>query len=108
MLNARAEFEKLVASIGPVKAAEISLGRCERYTTNPGSHVVVQLPVGFTPKKLESILVLLDREYDDGYGRQYLFGTIWFQDGTWATRREYDGSEWWEHHALPELPAELR
>ena len=41
-------------------------------------------------------------EYNDGYGSQELFGTIWMTDGTWYTRGEYDGSEWWEHHACPD------
>jgi hypothetical protein len=41
-------------------------------------------------------------EYSDGYGGQQLFGTIWMLDGTWWTRGEYDGSEWWQHHVCPE------
>ena len=49
----------------------------------------------------------LDFEYDSGYGGQELFGTVWFEDNTWATRGEYDGSEWWEAHYLPDIPKEL-
>jgi len=43
-------------------------------------------------------------EYDSSYGMQMLYGTIWFTDGTWAEREEYDGSEWWVHRARPEAP----
>ena len=50
----------------------------------------------------------LDFEYNAGYGTQQLFGTIWFQDGSWATRGEYDGAEWWQHHIRPEIPENLR
>jgi hypothetical protein len=32
---------------------------------------------------------------------------IWFKDGSWATRGEYDGSEWWEYHKLPQVPTYL-
>ena len=46
----------------------------------------------------------LDRNYDSGYGSQCLFGTLWFADGSWATRGEYDGSEWWTINKLPKLP----
>ena len=48
--------------------------------------------------------VLDDYEYDSGYGTQKLFGTVWFKDGTWATRNEYDGSEHWKRYKRPELP----
>lgn len=48
-------------------------------------------------------LVSLDFEYDNGYGGQELFGIIVFTDGTWLTRGEYDGSEWWAYHACPTM-----
>ena len=47
--------------------------------------------------KLEEVLPLLDFEYDDGFGMQELFGYIWYTDGTWSERVEYDGSEWWKY-----------
>ena len=48
--------------------------------------------------KLENVL------YDSGFGIQELFGTIWYTDGTWSERGEYDGSEWWEHRKRPKIP----
>lgn len=54
--------------------------------------------------KLEDVIKHLDFEYDDGYGSQEIDGTIWYSDGTWSDRREYDGSEWWEHQICPSLP----
>ena len=53
---------------------------------------------------LEEVLPLLDFEYDDGLGGQWLFGHIWYADGTWSDRCEYDGSEWWEHKVCPPIP----
>lgn len=53
---------------------------------------------------LDEVLPRLDFEYDNGYGRQELEGTVWYSDGTWSERGEYDGSEWWEHHESPSLP----
>ena len=52
----------------------------------------------------QNFLNLLDFEYDNGYGGQELFGTIWYKDGTWSGRGEYDGSEWWKYHKVPEIP----
>jgi hypothetical protein len=54
---------------------------------------------------LEEVLPKLDFDYNDGYGSQELLGTIWFSDGTWSEREEYDGSEWWEYRlGCPDLP----
>ena len=65
------------------------------------------LTTGNTKEDLENFLNDIDKDYDSGYGGQELFGTIWYKDGTWSTRGEYDGSEWWENHICPEIPKEL-
>lgn len=56
---------------------------------------------------LEQVLPQLDFEYDAGYGGQFLFGYIWYADGTWSERGEYDGSEWWEHKEIPKKDINL-
>ena len=53
---------------------------------------------------LAEVLPLMDFEYDAGYGSQELFGTIWYSDGTWSDREEYDGSEHWVYRKCPPLP----
>jgi hypothetical protein len=60
-----------------------------------------------TGSDLNTFLERLNFEYDDGYGRQELDGTIWYKDGTYSERAEYDGSEWWEHRAVPQIPERL-
>lgn len=32
---------------------------------------------------------------------------IWFKDGTWGERYEYDGAECWEYKKCPPVPDEL-
>jgi len=64
-----------------------------------GMHIPTSGPAYNLRKKLNV-------EYDSGYGGQQLFGTIWMVDGTWWTRGEYDGSEWWQHHECPEYDPE--
>jgi chromosome segregation ATPase len=59
------------------------------------------LTTGNTKEDLEEFLNSIDKDYDSGYGSQELFGTIWYKDGTWSTRGEYDGSEWWQVHKCP-------
>jgi hypothetical protein len=65
------------------------------------------LTTGWTNEEWSEFLSDLDFEYDDGYGGQNLFGTIWYQDGTWSERSEYDGSEWWGYNKCPKIPEEL-
>jgi hypothetical protein len=46
-------------------------------------------------------LMVLDFEYDNGFGGQELFGYVIFKDNTWLERGEYDGSEWWKYQKFP-------
>jgi hypothetical protein len=57
---------------------------------------------------MELFLSNLEFEYDNGYGGQFLYGIIWYKDGTWSDRGEYDGSEWYEYHIVPEIPPNLK
>ncbi len=61
-----------------------------------------------TGEDWDAFLSSLDFEYDSGYGSQMLHGTIWYEDGTWSEREEYDGSEWWSHRKCPEIPSYLK
>ena len=66
------------------------------------------LPEGYTQEQFEQWFVSLDFEYDAGFGGQMLYGILWFTDGSWGLRGEYDGSEWWELASYPVIPDELR
>ena len=68
----------------------------------------IDLKCNYTPEDFEEFLKHLDFQYDGGYGLQEIFGKVWFEDDTWATRGEYDGSEWWELHTRPEIPENLK
>lgn len=65
------------------------------------------LKVDYSEVDLSEFLTSLDYFYDSGYGGQELYGTIWYKDGTWSDRGEYDGSEWWQHHSVPDIPTNL-
>lgn len=66
------------------------------------------LRLGHTPFELEGFLNSLDFEYNSGYGSQELYGTVWFTNGIWMDRHEYDGSEHWDIHRYPGIPLELK
>lgn len=66
------------------------------------------LTTGYTEEDWNDFLSKMDFMYDSGYGSQNLFGTIWYVDGTWSSRWEYDGSEGWEHNFCPEIPDSVR
>ena len=51
----------------------------------------------------EEFDTLLNIEYDNGYGGQEIDGTILFNDNTWLSRGEYDGSEWWQYNKCPTI-----
>lgn len=53
------------------------------------------LSEGYSLSEYEEFLSFLDRDYDEGYGLQELFGYIIFED-CMLSRAEYDGSEWWD------------
>lgn len=51
---------------------------------------------------LAEVLPLVeDIDYNAGYGIQHVVGHIWYTDGTWSGRAEYDGSECWVHRSRP-------
>ena len=55
---------------------------------------------------IEHFKALANVEYDAGYGAQKVASdlVILMKDGSWFSRREYDGYEWWEHHTALKLP----
>lgn len=61
---------------------------------------------GYTEEEYEEFLESIDFTYDDGYGSQELGGVIWYEDGTYSDRYEYDGSESWDYHKAPEKPTQ--
>ncbi len=68
------------------------------------AYVLHHRPEGFLDRNLAEMEAFLKRSYDPGFGSQKLDGTVWLSDGTWLTRGEYDGSEWWERHSCPAMP----
>jgi hypothetical protein len=102
MRNAKEELLKLLEGRAKVKCATITNG--DEWDEDKKDII---LKVGYSETEYSDFLKQLDFDYDSGYGGQNLFGTVWMEDGTWCTRGEYDGSEWWEHNQLPEIPSEL-
>ena len=103
MSNAKDEFLDHVNGKPRVLCVKITLGDecCE-------SKKEEMLKTGYSEKDFSDFLEKLNFEYDEGYGCQELFGFIWYDDGTWSEREEYDGSEWWKYKKLPEIPEELK
>ena len=101
-MNAKEEF------LGHIKdrkilCADMSYQDCWR--ENPGK--TLELSVRYTQEQYDEFVNSLDFEYDKGYGGQELFGIIWYTDGTWSDRGEYDGSEWWSYQRCPNIPEKL-
>ena len=97
-MNAKKEFLKEVEGKPKLKCALVKLEKGYR------EYDVYFLPTGFTNKDFDEYLNSLDFEYDDGYGGHPLYGTIWYEDGTWSERYEYDGLEYWTFKKCPPIP----
>ena len=101
MRNAKQEFIGHTSG-QDVKCAKVSIAH------DFENESIFLLPINHTAEQKEQFLSSIDVNYDDGYGSQQLFGTIWYNDGTWSERGEYDGSEWWAYNQCPDIPKELK
>ena len=103
IINAKEEFISFVRNTkSKVLCAKLS------FEINYNEHEDCFLREGYTQREYEDFMIRIDRRYDSGYGGQELFGNIWFKDGSWVERGEYDGSEWWVHCVCPEIPKECK
>lgn len=102
--NAKEEFLGHIKDSGKVvKAAFITLGHWREDKADKE----MSLKVGYADEEYESFLESLNFDYYSGFGGQELYGIIWYVGGTWSSRGEYDGSEWWEYNICPKIPEEL-
>lgn len=112
MLNAKDEYLRHVTEVNvPVLCCKVEMFKSRPWSPWQDSvvpDVMTGLRPGWSADELRGFLKALDCNYDNDYGRQILFGTIWYTDGSWSEREEYDGSEWWEHRKSPELPVEFK
>ena len=99
-INAKDEFLAHVKS-RPILCAELT------FEEGDINEKRCELPLDYTEQDYEYFLKRINKSYDSGYGGQELFGTIWYKDGTWSDRGEYDGSEWWQHQVCPPIPTQL-
>jgi hypothetical protein len=108
MTNAKDELLSQLVGKASIKCVRISKGDDTFYAHEWDLPVkIVTLKVGYSEQEYLQFLEQLNFKYDSGFGGQELFGTVWLSDGTWLSRGEYDGSEWWDYNKLPEIPNEL-
>lgn len=112
-MNAKQEFLDLLVPGIEVKCAKIVLDMeyaswLDEDDVNNERHHIALLPLDYTEEEYLNFLSELDFNYENGYGCQNLFGTIWCNNGMWFSRGEYDGSEWWKLNSYPEIPDYLK
>lgn len=102
-MNARKELEDIISSTGiDVDCAALEINVLYQA---PRAILLMQ---GYSMQDLSDFMNRLDFEYDNGYGDQLLYGTVWCRDGTWLYRHEYDGSECWIHAVCPKIDYRLK
>lgn len=87
-----------------VIAAYISHGEADWYC----GQIKANLPLNYNVDDFLSFLSELGRIETRLYESCESPSTIWYDDGSWSERGEYDGSEWWERKTCPEIPEELK
>ncbi len=70
--------------------------------------IVEAFNVGKKKEELDRFYILLDFNYNNGYGSQHMYGRVWLTYGAWLERWEYDGSEGWDLKTCPMIPDYLR
>jgi hypothetical protein len=107
-MNTKDEFLRHISTVpSPVLCAEISFDdeiSSELISENDTNLKSYYLTTGWSLEDWNNFITSIDFTYDSGYGLQYIFGNIWYADGTWSRRGEYDGSEWWEYMECPKIP----
>ena len=101
-MNAATEFNNFIVGKPEVICAYVQdIGY---YYDDDEQPEKICLPLGHTIEQYAEFMQKLEFTYNSGYGSQQLDGVIWFKDGSWADRGEYDGSEWWQHQTRPNVP----
>ena len=108
-MNIQKELLEILFTEGlMIKCAILNTMICGDYDDDkPCSEETFSLRKNHTSEEYIEFMDSLDIEYDKYGGGQELYGTVWLSNGTWLTRGEYDGNEWWERHVLPEIPIDL-
>lgn len=102
MINAKQEF------IDEIRNLTVLCATIELTDNRLKSSKTSTLRCGYSEDEYQSFLSDIDFNYHNGFGRMVLFGKIWYTDGSWSERSEYDGAEWWEHRCVPDIPEELK
>lgn len=102
MENLKAEFLKHTGKVtSKVKCVAL------KAKTYRAKQEKIELYPNYSTEDYVQFLEILDFDYDSGYGSQGIYGFIWYEDGTFSERGEYDGSEWFSHVKTPEIPVDL-
>ncbi len=99
-MNAKTEFLRDTKGYNIIGVEIFFGGSYNDYNDNDDRFI---LPLLYSDIQYEKMLKFLDREYDDGYGGQQLFGLIMCGDDIWFERDEYDGAESWKLYKYPNL-----
>lgn len=92
MINAKEEFLNITEKLNVI-AADITFNDSLPFKLKPL----------YTKKDWKDLLKYLDRNYENRYGSQNLYGIVYCENGNWIDRGIYDGSEWWRINRFPDM-----
>ena len=93
MKNLLQETKEMFSSFGKIPDDIVFIGSVDGYQCTWGQYKI-----------------LADFGYDNGYGSQNIPKDliIIFNDNSWLSRAEYDGSEWWRYNITPKVTGEYK
>lgn len=103
LTNAEQEFMKAVNYPSKIKCVSILY---ENQGRGWGETRKVVLKLNNVQDEYKEFLNLLEFTYRGGFSGQELYGIVMFENGSWLSRVEYDGSLHWKHNISPVIPPE--
>lgn len=115
MINATDELLSIINASGKtsleVKCAVIGMQKRGWYCSDSdliSDHwrfeKIIRLPLNWSNDEWVNFLKNLNFNYaGDEYGDQEMYGYVWFKDGSWLERYEYDGREEWHFKSVPDI-----
>ena len=106
MINAKEELIKHIEEYSlKLKCASITHEKSHR--SRDISHGLIELNVNHTTDDSDKFFEKLDFSYDNGFGLLELCGTLWYEDGSYSIRHEYECEESWVYCICPDIPEHL-
>ena len=100
MENLKEDTKFHIDSICKKYSTQVACAKIEAFTCGCDDKTLI-LKAGHSKDDLKKFYSEIDFDFMEAEG------TIWFQDCTWSSRMEHNGTGIWYHHRMPVIPREM-